>query len=212
MNYTELIEKVLQEYQENSSDIEYCQRKNGEGRMLLVSNWDDIHEINNMFGQALLEAGETTQDEFDACVADKYGIMYVEKVGLAWGFTDEFVICDYCNQIVPRFEHYCNNVVIINESDWMCSECARENVDDYIDFLLEKPTERANEFLEDEDLQKAGFTRLEEEYENGLYDRVDNPDKIYAELKEKYGKIIFSITTQNPYAKEFVAWVKDKKE
>lgn len=212
MNYTELIEKTLQDFQENKGDIDYCQQRNGEGRMLLVSNWDDIHEINNMFGQALLEAGETTQDEFDACVIDKYGIMYVEKVGLAWGFTDEFVICDYCNQIVPRVENYRQNVVVVNEQDWMCSDCARENVEDYLDYLLEKPTERANMFLEDEDLQKAGFTRLEEEYENGLYDRVDNPDKIYAELKEKYGKIIFSITTQNPYAKEFVAWVKDKKE
>jgi hypothetical protein len=210
-NYTDLIEKVLQEYQEKRGDIEYRSYGEDDEKMLVVYDWDDLGEIDEMIGKELLALGEITQEELDAEQNVHCREKFVDMVGLNFGFSDEYVVCDFCYKIVPRTINYSHNIVIIDEEDIMCGDCARENPETYIDYLLENPIERANSFLPDSVIAGFGFTKLDKEYANGWYDRADSPEEAYNKLKEHYNEIIFSITSRNPFETEWVAWVRGEK-
>lgn len=209
-NYSDIINKVLNEYQDRFGDIEYRSYGEDDERMLLVYNWDDMEKIDEMIGEELVKIGEITQEELDAEKNVHCREKFVDMVGLPFGFTDEYVVCDYCYKIVPRMVNYINNVVVVNSDEWMCSNCAIEYPDVYLEYIKESPTERLNQYLSENTLSSFGYKKLDTVYENGLYDRTDDPKDSYRKLKEKYSDVIFNMVSCNPYAIEWEAWVKDE--
>ena len=207
-DYTDLITKVIKYYQENVADIEYRSCGEDDEKMLLVDDWDTLGAIDELIGKELLALGETTQEEFDAELKAHCRDKYVNQVCLDYGFDDMYVICNCCHKIVPIIDaRYQTNVVIL-ENEVVCSNCVQEMPEQYIDYLLENPVERANQFLSDDTLKKFGFINLDAQYEAGWYGRYDKPEDVYRDFKDKYKDIIFSIDGANPFAIDYSVWVR----
>lgn len=207
-DYTDLITKVLQYYQENVADIEYRSYGEDDEKLLLVDGWNTLGAIDELIGKELLALGETTQEEFDTELKAHCRDKYVNQVCLNYRFDDEYVICDCCYKIVPKVDaRYQANVVIL-DCEFICSNCVQEMPEQYIDYLLENPVERANQFLSDDTLKRFGFTNLDTQYEAGWYGKFDKPEDVYSEFKDKYKDIIFSIDCANPFAIDYSVWVR----
>ena len=211
MTHQDIIKKVLSDFQENIGDITYRPYKGETYNFLIVDAWSDIETINDMIGEELVKINETTQAEFDKWKTIQYRQHFLDQVGLEFGFADEYIVCDYCYQVVPRTKNYASNYITFDDGDYMCGDCIEEHTDIYLDWILENPIERANLFLSDDTLKKFGYQKISDEWETGYHGVSDNPEDIYNALSKQYEKVIFSITSNNPFATEFVAFVKDKK-
>ena len=209
--YQELAERVIEEFIEAKGEYADYRRDRDGNPFLLVEDWDEVTELNDIFGEELLKLGAITQEEFDEVKKDNTRERFLDMVVDRWGFTDEYVVCDTCYRIVPRIVHsYLYNVVLTDDDEWLCADCARENPEYYVEYLLgEGETPRINMYLDEATLKGLGFVKLEEEYETGMYDKFDDPDEVKKQLKDKYRDIILSSTSASPFAVEWVVFVRE---
>lgn len=209
--YQELAESVIEKFiMANGGYTEY--RKDRDGNpFLLVESWDEVNALNDIFGEELLKLGVITQEEFDDEQMDNTRERFLDMVVDRWGFTDEYVVCGSCYKVVPKIVHsYLYNVVLTDEGDWLCADCARENPEYYVEYLLgESEHPRINMYLDEATLKGLGFVKLEEEYETGMYGKYDYPDEVKKQLKDKYRDIILSATSANPFAVDWVVFVRE---
>ena len=208
-NYEDIIKTVLTEH--DNDFIHYGEDTDGHD-FLIVQDWQDVKELNNLIGQELVKLGEVTQQDFEEKSQEQYNTTFLDTVIQYWGFSDSYIVCDYCGKIVPTEDNsYIKNIIITN-CEVMCSDCARENQEIYIDYLLEEDTDRPklNIFLDESELIKQGFTKLPEGYESGYYGKWDDPNKVKEQLKSKYRDIIFSSEGIGQFATYWSVFVRGK--
>lgn len=127
-----------------------------------------------------------------------------------WGYADEYDSCYRCGNLIhtrPSYGEQQDFFPDYDASELVCGDCVRKDPDDYLNYLINNPT-GLNVLLSREQLKKLGFELISDDYENGLYDRHDNPAQILMDALEKYknGEFIFSSKNNGPYSIEFELW------
>ena len=164
---------------------------NGEDFMI-VDSWDDVSEI-----QKALDPSFEPKDKYDTKVLDNY---------MPWGFGDSYTTCDECGDIIctEPDSSYWKADFFVSNNGIICGDCVRENPQEYLESLINNYN-KANTILDPKDLEQEGFEKLDGDYQNGYYDRNDNPKSILKDLMSKYpqGEFIFNIISTNPFAVDF---------
>lgn len=91
----------------------------------------------------------------------------------------------------------------------ICANCTKEyGTEDYLEYLSEHH-DHADTFLDDGDLEDAGWRRVEEKFEHGLYGgQAANPKKIAAYLhRNGFDKLIFKVDSVGQFDMDFSVWV-----
>lgn len=142
----------------------------------------------------------------------------LERLGcpISAEWSDEWVDCHECGKAY-RSQPDC---YAWTKSWWLspydceiiCADCTRKHtLDEYLDWLSESH-ERADTFLDDRDLEDAGWKQLDYTFENGLYGgQSASPAKIAAWLrKQGIEKFLFKIDTVGQFDMDFTVWVPDE--
>lgn len=194
--YYDIIQEVLTEYQDNIGDIDCRECSFQKGLFLLVEDKNTVQKINEMFSKKLLELNHITEKD----IKDNMNSIdhFIYFVGIDYGYTDEYIICDICQKIVPIYMTYWYNIVRLEDDDIMCSKCANENPKVYVEeYLLVNPTEHFNDFLSDKDLEALGFKLEYSRLESDKKIEINDIQSIYKQLKQWYRDIIFSDEQMN---------------
>lgn len=96
----------------------------------------------------------------------------------------------------------------------ICADCTKEHgMEDYLEYLSEHH-DHADTFLDDGDLEDAGWKQLDYTFENGLYGgQSASPAKIAAWLrKQGVEKFLFKIDTVGQFDMDFTVWVSDEED
>lgn len=164
------------------------------GEFMIVEGWDDV--------KALEEATSLEMDEIAKIVCGDTD---------NWGFSDEYTTCSDCGGLIktsPNSYSWTPDFAIVNDCELLCGECIKANPQGYLEDLINNPS-KANTILDSEDLEREGFKKLEEnEYESGWYGKNDDPKKIFDNLSENYGEVIFEISSSGQFCTNFVCWVR----
>ena len=186
--------------------------ENEHGQTVMICNCDeDMEIINAIIGEVLLENSIISQEDYEAVDSDDYFIYYVAD---EYYYSDECFICDECSHIFPNYlpNLKINYYIDDKTAKIHCSNCAVQEAEEYIDYLLESPCERLNLFLSEDILKKHGFVALSDtEYETGLYGKTDSPHPIYYKLSKSFKDIIFSATSVTAFATEWKVFVRGEK-
>lgn len=177
-----------------NSNVDYDYGDYEGDEFFIFGSWDDVMEA-----QKILAPDYEPTDDMDTTKID-------ELLNGNWGFRDEYDTCYHCGKIVNT-QPYGRPDFVITEYELLCNDCAKES-EEYLQSLINNP-KKANTVYEPDELEDLGFTRLDNNYENGWYDRVDDPTEILDELLQKYpeGEFIFNITSYgNPFATYFEVW------
>lgn len=151
-------------------------------------------------------------EEFLNSIEDKLPEMsrmsdYIELV-----FSDEYTFCSDCNKVIrtsPTSYGWTPDFWI-GDGFIQCKECAKNDPDNYIEYLINN-TKAANTLLTHEELTKKGFIKLSEEYQNGFHEGMnDNPTEIYNRLKNQYSEIIFNISDVGQFHTTFEVYVREE--
>lgn len=130
-------------------------------------------------------------------------------------FTDDSAKCVECDKIVYTADgSYEGRFEDISSEGYVCSECVHTDKGTrmaVVDDRINEPN-KATTLLTDEELEEQGFTKIDEEYENGWYGVEDDPKVIMKHLLEKWNDVIFQVTGCNPFDIGFVAWVREARE
>ena len=165
-------------------ELGYTQPEKG----ILLANWNDI--------------GQHLQD-------------YLEEAGFELEWSDEWVI-DWEN----------DGKVYRTQPDsygWVCQVAYNEHCDlltpdsdvsDWIDHVaVTDPSQDVKsalpDFITDEQLADEGFTKVDEEYQNGWYYKQDNPTTVVEELWETVEDIysvVFKIESSGQFHTNFTAY------
>ncbi len=180
----------------NNGDI-YCQivKDDDDDDFMIVDDWEEVQKI-----QKLLSSSFESKDKYDSFVLDNF---------MSWGFSDSYCACDNCGKLIctePDSKHWTPDF-FIDDNGIICGDCVRKNPQEYLQSLANN-SEVANTILSESDLEDAGFVKLDGDYQNGWYDRQDDPKSILNDLLDRfpYGVFIFNITTQAQFATNFDVW------
>ena len=108
--------------------------------------------------------------------------LQIDDILKNWGFSDEYVSCNHCNNVIYLSERY----YYISNNEIICGDCLRENKDfqeDYIEYLINNH-EVANTILtvsqlKDIDFKPCNCNDDQCKFWAGLRDqKQDNPENI----------------------------------
>ena len=139
--------------------------------------------------------------------SDQYDTSVLEEYDLAWGYSDDYGICEECGGLI---EFALADHAIMWHDALVCGDCIRgdeNNMKDYVADLVNQP-KHANTILKPEDLCRIGCKVVKSECESGWYGRCDNPSEILTQkLAEKpNGKFFFSIDDDQMFLTEYSLW------
>jgi len=126
-------------------------------------------------------------------------------------YADDSFVCSQCYCCYDYSPYYVN--YYITDGEIYCIDCLKDDPalkEQYVADLINKP-KKANTILDEQDFIDMGFTHLEDEYENGFYDRVDDPKQILANIlaENPNAEVVFDVTkTYNPWATSFTVWIR----
>jgi len=138
-----------------------------------------------------------------------YSIDFIKVI-----FADEVDTCSECGKVIYTIPSYhgWKPDYWMSEYGRVCEQCTLENPEGYIEHLVNNP-DSANTFLSNEKLEELGFIKLDEIYENGFHQGMnDDPNKIFNKLKDKYYDIIFNISETSQFYVTFDVYVKQDRE
>ena len=162
---------------------------------------------------------ETLGDASDALEPGMQGDKYDDSIILQYvsdyGFADEWFVCAGLEEARTYLNaQYVNDYAIIDGEAYSGDFIREDNqaAKEYIHSLVNNP-KHANTIVDDNTLIRLGFKKVNEEesYENGWYDRQDNPTEIYNKLKEEFGddvEVVFSVSYSNPFTTGFDVWAR----
>lgn len=191
----------------NPQNLENCNawyqisKYNGEDFMI-VDSWDDVIEI-----QKALDPSFEPKDKYDTKVLDDY---------MPWGFSDSYVVCDECGDVIctePDSKHWKADF-FVSDNGIVCGDCVREDPQDYIEYLVNNPN-NANTILDPSNLEDEGFEKLDgDTYQSGYYGRNDDPKSILKDLMNKYpqGEFIFNVIGVGQFAVDFDVYGRNLEE
>lgn len=202
----ENMEKVLKAFGERQlwDDIYMTEGEDREGEHYCIfEDWEGLEKFIALAKEVLKMDPEAVDYEIE------------EKLETNLVFYDEYTTCENCGQIVriapdsyewqPDF--YAGNNGII------CGGCVRENweyKEDYIADKINNPKMAVNGVLSEDDLVAMGFAKVNaDSYAAGWYDgQNDDPEAIYAELKDLYAEVLFYVDSVGQFDTCFSAWVR----
>lgn len=196
--------KLEQEIIDKLYDLDdaYIQIAPKDGEDFII--FDDWKSVINV--EKALKPDFEPKDEFDDSVLIDMGIDY--------GFSDSFAICSECGEVIETEpdSYSWKPDFFVNDYGITCGDCVRDNPGEYIAWLLENPEERANTILSEDELEDAGFTKVEGDYESGWYDRHDSPSEILAKVYEEHpdALFIFNIRSNGQFATQFDLWMSEE--
>lgn len=170
---------------------------------LILDGWDDVRTVESI----LDPKADIGPDSMESGAIDR-------AFGGNWGFSDEYAVCDDCGTVIrtsPDSYSWKPDFWLEAEEGYHCGDCVREDPDDYIEHLVDNPDE-ANTILSDDELRSRGFAKVNEDaYENGWYDRQDEPKDILAKAmgKEPNAEFLFSISSNAEFSTQFDLWRRD---
>jgi hypothetical protein len=171
----------------------------------IFSGWDDI---DNGLPQLAMKLGIAPDQSAE-------DILWSMGFSNNIHFTDDSAKCIECEKIVYTADgSYEGRFEEISSEGYVCSECVHKDKGTRMSLVDDRINEphKATTLLTDEELEEPGFTKIDEEYENGWYGVEDDPEVIMKHLREKWGDVLFQVTGCNPFDIGFVAWVRDSKE
>ena len=126
-------------------------------------------------------------------------------------YDDECVICDNCGKIISTQTYSLPQYYADYDTcEMTCADCVHKDPTEYIHYLNNQPT-RANTILSMDELYKANYEKISVDYENGMYEGMnDNPNTIFEELSKTHKNIIFDITAMNPFMISFTVYVRNE--
>lgn len=195
----ELLDKL------NKSNVPFTVARDKDGETFLIfDGWEEVKEI-----QKVIKPDFEPKDKYDSSVLDKL---------FNWGFYDEWAPCDECGALiraVPDSYSFTPDYWFNEEKNvLLCGDCVRNNhALEYAKTLINK-SDVANTILGEDDLENLGFELIDSGFENGWYDRHDNPKEILETALEKHpeGAFLFSISEQGQFATQFELWGADLEE
>lgn len=151
---------------------------------LIVHNWKEVNEL-----------------------FEKHGINLDDVI--EWGFSDEFAMCDLCENIVHLYPDYIGDPpdYWINKKtgEIICSDCVKDDPESYINYLTNN-FRSCNFILPVETLQKFGFKK----YNKCFNTSYDNPKEVMKELRKDYEQVIFNAISEGMFEVDYEAWVKEE--
>jgi len=138
----------------------------------------------------------------------------LEACGCAIEWSDEWYDCQQCYKLV-RTSGDCYgwtpSYVMLNECEIVCHECMEDEdmQRDYVEQELEGDCSKADTL--GLDLEGLGYTRLDENFQNGLYGgQSADPHKIGEALnKREITRFVFQIDDVGQFDSRFSCWVHD---
>ena len=200
--YMDILDEVLRENDWKWGTI-YPDGDECNEEVFLYENYgNNISDLNAILKEKLKAKGIDTYPDYDR---EDYYIDFV--TGDNWGYNDEFFICSECEKAF-RYNNYGTANYWVGDGFIICEDCVRENYkEEYIAEHINNP-KKANVLLNPGELRELGFTRLDGDYENGMYGVEDKPEIIYDRLKNNKAEIIFHVDESNPFAIYFSIWVR----
>lgn len=166
-----------------------------EKKFLIVNGWDAVNYITDTLDCSMEEFIEEVCGDEDL-----------------WGFNDEYTTCSDCGYVIrtsPTSYSWTPDF-IIRDGEILCSNCSKNRIEEIIEEDYCNNDNMAITCFEIEDLEKIGYTLIDEEYENGWYGVTDNPKEIMKELHEEYEDVIFIINSTQQFTTYFSAMVRGK--
>ncbi len=139
----------------------------------------------------------------------------LERLGcpLTTDWSDEWVSCYECNKAYRSSPDSYGWVKSWwygpHDCDIICAECTRKNMlDEYLEYLSENH-DHADTFLDDGDLEDAGWQRVGAKLEHGLYGgQAADPKKVAAWVyKQGHERCLFKIDSTGQFDVDFSVWV-----
>lgn len=208
MDYWQMINNLCDE---NNLDCYVYEDGDNEGEQVLrVSSNRELEQLNELLKEKFKELGIDTSDVRYPDSDDGYVDFATEE---KWEYDDETFICDDCGKLFRYGDYYAN--YFVGDGFILCTDCMREEPETYLETLINDPT-HANTLLDEGELEKAGFERVGEKYENGLYEGMnDDPKKILGKIlnENPNAEVVFNIVkTYNPFATTFTTYIRNKEE
>lgn len=135
------------------------------------------------------------------------------SLGCEWGFSDEYTTCSDCGQVIrtePDSYHWQPDYYV-GDGFIACNRCFNEESDyqeAYIEEKINQPRNAVNGLMTEEQIEALGFTKLNEDYQSGWYDRSDNPQEIYDNLSDRFEEILFFIDGVGQFHVDFGVFVR----
>lgn len=163
---------------------------------LILETLEDERLVESVFGKPIEEAMHdmTGKNGWDS-----------------YGFADEYTTCGECGRLVrtsPDSYSWTANFAIVNECELLCGHCIKQDSTSYIETLVNDP-HRANTILDDSELEEAGFTKIDEEFESGWYGTNDDPTVIMNKLHDhEFDEVVFNVTSSGQFHTNYEVWVR----
>lgn len=180
--------------------------------VLRADSWRELRELNAALKQRFAEMGVDASKVEQWHCADDDGYVEFALGDNSLAFYDDSFVCDECYQCYDTSGYGYTNY-FIEDGMIYCEECVKADPqlqEDYVGTLINQP-KRANTLLSEDDMIGLGFTHLEDEYENGYYGRVDDPEQILNDIlaENPNADVVFDIIQNgNPWATSFTVWVR----
>ena len=183
-----------------NSDIDFTLTKDYDGNdFLIFDSWEDIQAL-----EYEIDPDFEPRDRWDTSVLDN-------AFDGKYGFSDEYAVCDMCGKVIqtsPDSYSWTPDFFADYDGGYMvCGDCVRESPEDYLNSIINNPN-NANTILDRGTLRAEGFELVEDDYENGWYDRSDSPEEILKNAREEHpeAEFIFSISAQEQFRTNFELW------
>ena len=209
MQYLDIMRKAVDTF----GDASIYENGDYEGEFVLIlDDYDDRIKYNEFFKKEVAKEGIEDKG-FD------YDTYYIDLVtDDAWDSGDlweTYFYCDCCGKVYVKNQYYHRGWVNEQLCEMWCENCVKEDPSGYIDYLINQPN-HANTILEEETLNKYGFFNVDpsKTYEYGWYGRVEKPETILKEIREKNpeAEVIFNLyKTYNPWASEYSVFIREGK-
>src|SRR5690606_18920411 len=167
----------------------------------IFESWNDIESfVKNV--KSVLELEEDTKDYEIERILDGTFV-----------FSDEYTTCNDCNGVIrtsPDSYHWQPNFYI-GDGFIVCGDCFREEMDyqeAYLEDKINNPKSAVNGLLSEVDIEHLGFTKIDEEYEDGWYHVNDNPEVIYNNLKDRFEEVLFYVNNVEQFRINFIVFVR----
>ncbi len=222
----EELSKIINDFNLNSQITESVET--GEP-FVIVEEWTELGTIQRELNRAMAprffykhyidflnERGNEAFQKMRFEHNDRYEIpegLHELEEWFEWGFSDEYTTCGNCGRSL-RTEHSSYDDIpkfaILND-ELLCHECIRDEFEEeYIESVTNNPKNALKlTIINESRLEELGWKELEEKYENGLHEGMnDDPKSIYNSLKADWD-VLFTFMPSQFYI-QFWAWVKPK--
>ena len=142
--------------------------------------------------------------------SNQYDTSVLEEYDLAWGFSDEYGVCEQCGGLIEYADE--DHAVMWGHSTLICGACIRSSdgmVEDYLEELINNSKSANLRILSTDQLREHNCILVKDGYEAGLFSGMTaKPEEILKDAlkKEPNGEFFFSVDSHGPFATEFSLW------